>query len=760
MCAVQLVLVGVATGRKVKCAGVLNPLVLLDAEAVITAVVPAELAVVVEQADTVSHLAGLTDCHAEHIRGAPAEADALDHQWVVIRDSALAVQINILLGQLGNAALGGACARQVCPDHTGHGILGGVAAVVGDLDIVALAIEYESLLAFVIGAEFRLTVNICIVAIAGLVLDDRHALDRAFDVNGLRLCVADGDFVFTCLVKGVSKFRSLGFAGLEGVLAGADGHAVYLELSGAGACIVADVDDISLDVQDVAVHVAGLAVTLLGADVGVVKGCGAVLYVDGDSLVRQLEGVRAQRLHAERAGQRCGLAGIERYDAVLELVEVTGGAVVHDRDNSRRQTLAVVRYLGGNGDFAVVQHFARGDGDIRPRKLLLVLGYQRLVGYLGFLTGCRCAVVFDIENAGTGSAGDVEEVALLVVGTRVLMGQVNGASADSRIAGYRTGVAVGVAGQQQVYLARLNDCRNVTLGVRIRYRMVHEDETEVCVLCSVGRQILLQPVHGVVDGLDGGGVSLLAGRLGVHLEQTPRVAVHGDDVQTGVIEGAVALDLCAVFFILNGVYIGVEVYTALIVVAGGIDNRIGVDVVVLYLALEPEAELLCLCAGTFYHIAAVQQQVGVKFLDGLIEFCAGRKNVRVRQGDQTDLIRFFAQGLEAGLAGRAALELYLVVVAGTGGQVVQLVVEQVHLAALEVGCVCVDLHLDRVTELALVGAVCDGRGDLLRAFPYDDHAVGLWCQKVGAVLELCAAVSRKCSRRHGHDHNSCDHSRA
>ena len=95
--------------------------------------------------------------------------------------------------------------------------------------------------------------------------------------------------------------------------------------------------------QDVAVHVAGLAVTLLGADVGVVKGCGAVLYVDGDSLVRQLEGVRAQRLHAERAGQRCGLAGIERYDAVLELVEVTGGAVVHDRDNSRRQTLAVVR---------------------------------------------------------------------------------------------------------------------------------------------------------------------------------------------------------------------------------------------------------------------------------------------------------------------------------------------------------------------------------------------------------------------------------
>ena len=172
------------------------------------------------------------------------------------------------------------------------------------------------------------------------------------------------------------------------------------------------------------------------------------------------------------------------------------------------------------------------------------------------------------------------------------MGQVNGASADSRIAGYRTGVAVGVAGQQQVYLARLNDCRNVTLGVRIRYRMVHEDETEVCVLCGVGRQILLQPVHRVVDGLDGGCVSLLAGRFGVHLEQAPRVAVHGDDMQTGIVQRTVALDLCTVFLILNGINIGIEVNAALIVVAGGINDRIGMDIIVIHIALETEAELL------------------------------------------------------------------------------------------------------------------------------------------------------------------------
>ena len=34
--------------------------------------------------------------------------------------------------------------------------------------------------------------------------------------------------------------------GNKGAVSGADGHAVYLELSGAGACIVADVDDISI----------------------------------------------------------------------------------------------------------------------------------------------------------------------------------------------------------------------------------------------------------------------------------------------------------------------------------------------------------------------------------------------------------------------------------------------------------------------------------------------------------------------------------
>ena len=469
--------------------------------------------------------------------------------------------------------------------------------------------------------------------------------------------------------------------------------------------------------------------------------------------------MRTQRLHAECAGQRCGFARIERYHAVLKLIQITSLAVVLYRNDRCRQTLAVVRYLGGNGNFAVVQHFARRDGDIRPRKLLLVLGYQRLVGYLGVLTFCRCAVVLYVQNAGTRSAGDIEEIALLVVGTRVLMGQVDRACANGRIARNGTRIAVRMAGQQQVYLARLNDCRNVTLGVRIRYRMVHEDETEVCVLCSVGRQILLQPVHRVVDGLDGGCVSLLAGRLGVHLEQAPRVAVHGDDMQTGIVQRTVALDLCTVFLILNGINIGIEVNAALIVVAGGINDRIGMDIIVIHLALEPEAELLCLCAGTFYHIAAVQQQIGIKFLDRLIQFLAGCKDMRIGQRDQANLIRLVAQRLKAGFAGFAALQLNLVVITGSGSQIVQLVVEQIHLLALEIRCIGVDVYFDRVAEFVFICAVCDGGRNLFCALPYDYHTGGFRRQQIRTVLEFCAAVCRKRGRYHSRYHHNRQHDR-
>lgn len=83
----------------------------------------------------------------------------------MVRDSALAIQINVLLGQFGNAALGGAFAREVCPDHAGHRVLRGIAAMVGHFDVVALAVEDQRLLALIVDAEFRLAVDICVVAV-------------------------------------------------------------------------------------------------------------------------------------------------------------------------------------------------------------------------------------------------------------------------------------------------------------------------------------------------------------------------------------------------------------------------------------------------------------------------------------------------------------------------------------------------------------------------------------------------------------------
>ena len=289
--------------------------------------------------------------------------------------------------------------------------------------------------------------------------------------------------------------------------------------------------------------------------------------------------------------------------------------------------------------------------------------------------------------------------------------------------------------------------------------MVHEDETEVCVFRSVGRQILLQPVHCAINGLDGGCIGGLTGCLGVHLEQAPRVAVHGDDMQTGIVQRTVALDLCTVFLILNGINIGIEVNAALIVVAGGINDRIGMDIIVIHLALEPEAELLCLCAGTFYKVAAVQQQVGVKFLDGLIQFLAGCKDMRIGQRDQANLIRLVAQRLKAGFAGFAALQLNLVVITGSGSQIVQLVVEQIHLLALEIRCIGVDVHFDRVAEFVFICAVCDGGRNLFCALPYDYHTGGFRCQQIRTVLEFCAAVCRKRGRYHSRYHHNRQHDR-
>ena len=301
----QLILIRIAAGLEIKCTGVLYPSVLLDAKVFVAAVVPAEFTVVVLQAYTVCHLTGFTNCHAEHVRRAPAKANALDHQRVVIRNGTLAVQINILLGQLRNAALGGACARQVCPYHAGHGILRRITAAIRNFQIIALAVQNQCLLAVVIRAVFRLAMNIRIVAVARLVLDNRHTLNGAFYGDGLRLCIADGYFVIACFVKRIRELCHLGFTGLQRILLAVLGLAVYLKFCVKCTCIVANVVDICLDVQHVAGRIADILIALLDANIGIIRRRLAIGDIDIHGLVSQLQRMLAKRFHAECSAQSC-----------------------------------------------------------------------------------------------------------------------------------------------------------------------------------------------------------------------------------------------------------------------------------------------------------------------------------------------------------------------------------------------------------------------------------------------------------------------
>ena len=73
MGAVQLILIGIAALRKRERTGILHPLIFFDPSCFIAAVVPLELAVVIQQANAIGYLTCFAHCHAEHIRCAPAD---------------------------------------------------------------------------------------------------------------------------------------------------------------------------------------------------------------------------------------------------------------------------------------------------------------------------------------------------------------------------------------------------------------------------------------------------------------------------------------------------------------------------------------------------------------------------------------------------------------------------------------------------------------------------------------------------------------
>ena len=108
--------------------------------------------------------------------------------------------------------------------------------------------------------------------------------------------------------------------------------------------------------------------------------------------------MRTERFHAQGTGEGSGFARVKGDDAVLKLVEVTSLIVVLHRDDRSGQTLADVGDSRGDRDFAVIQYAVRGNGDIRPRQLLLFRGDQGFVCQNRILTGSGRTVVLDTHH--------------------------------------------------------------------------------------------------------------------------------------------------------------------------------------------------------------------------------------------------------------------------------------------------------------------------------------------------------------------------
>ena len=228
--------------------------------------------------------------------------------------------------------------------------------------------------------------------------------------------------------------------------------------------------------------------------------------------------------------------------------------------------------------------------------------------------------------------------------------------------------------------------------------MMHHDHTEIRIFCCICFQISFQPAHGILNGFEGCLVSLLTGGFRIHLEQSPGVTVHGDDVDTCIVEGAVTLHRCTIFRILNGINIGVKIDTTLVMIAAGINNRITVNEVIRSCAMEPETELFCLCTGAFYQITTMQHNIRIKILYRCVQFIAGCEDMGIRQGNHADFIGIFTQGTEACLTGFTIFQLYLVVIPGSSLKMIQFVVIQVHFSTLEIRCVLIYIHRNWIAE--------------------------------------------------------------
>ena len=218
--------------------------------------------------------------------------------------------------------------------------------------------------------------------------------------------------------------------------------------------------------EDVAQHIADFAVTLLCAEIGVIKGGAAVFHVDRLGHVCQLERMRTQLGHTQLAGQCDGFARVERGGAVLRL-QVTDCPIILNRDDSCGQALTVICNGCAYSHAIIIKDRRWFNRDIAPAQYLLFGGDLGGICNHRCCTFGLCAVVFNGQQALARLAGNVEEVTLLVVCACVLMGQIDRTRTNRRIGGYRTRIGMRMAGKQQIHLARLDNVRDIALGIRI-----------------------------------------------------------------------------------------------------------------------------------------------------------------------------------------------------------------------------------------------------------------------------------------------------
>ena len=139
---------------------------------------------------------------------------------------------------------------------------------------------------------------------------------------------------------------------------------------------------------------------------------------------------------------------------------------------------------------------------------------------------------------------ELAEQALVLTGRRILgpgilrtsLADVYRAGADLRVDGDRLDVVVEMASEHELCLAALRDRHDVAVVERIRVRMVHHEDAPLRLLGRRTRQVFLNPLERIIDALARLPVERHLRVDGIHLEETPGIAVDQREVRRAVIE--------------------------------------------------------------------------------------------------------------------------------------------------------------------------------------------------------------------------------